>query len=48
MGSLVHIILHHEDIICYDQEWCAYQLMNVFEGDDDDNDDSDYDYAPAA
>ncbi|KAK7347459.1 hypothetical protein VNO80_21989 [Phaseolus coccineus] len=48
MGSLLHNILLHQDIVCYHQEWCAYQLMNLFEGDDDDKDDGDYDYAPAA
>jgi len=49
MGSLLHNTLLHQDIVRYDQEWCAYdQLMNLFEGDDDDKDDGDYDYAPAA
>jgi len=49
MGSLLHIILHRQGIVCYDQELSAYQLMNLFEGDDDDdNDDGTYDYAPAA
>jgi len=32
MGPLVHTNLHDEDVVYYDQEWCAYQPITLFDG----------------